>query len=97
MKPAPPASATQKSMSFSPVGRWSAGASLSRVIARARMTTESASIMNWVKDRSGAPKSMKSSATAKPCMPSETIAVSRSRATMTARRPTTAISMTPSS
>ena len=38
MKPAPPATATARSTSFSPVGRWSVGASRSRVIARARMT-----------------------------------------------------------
>ena len=50
----------------------------SRVITSARMTTDSVSTMNCVKERSGAPNSMNSSATAKPWMPSETIAVSRS-------------------
>jgi hypothetical protein len=41
------------------------------------MTTDSVSTMNWVNDRSGAPSSMKISATAKPWMPSDTIAVRR--------------------
>ena len=68
------------SQSLARAGRWSAGESLSRVITSARITTDSVSIMNWVKERSGAPNSMKSSATAKPWMPSETMAVSRSLA-----------------
>ena len=68
------------SKTFCPAGRRSDGDSLSRVITSARMTTESVSTMNWVKERSGAPNSMNSSATAKPWMPSETIAVSRSLA-----------------
>ena len=67
-------------------GRRSAGDSLSRVITSARMTTDSVSTMNWVKDRSGAPSSRKSSATAKPWMPSETIAVSRLLARAAPRR-----------
>ena len=71
--------------------RRSAGDSFSRVMTSVRMTTESVSTMNWVKARSGAPNERKIRASAKPWMPSETMAVSRSRAAMTAASPTTAM------
>ena len=58
------------------------------------MTTDKVSTMNWVKERSGAPINMKSTATEKPWMPRLTIAVSRSLAQTTAPRPMTARAMT---
>ncbi|MCY1306564.1 hypothetical protein D9M70_564290 [compost metagenome] len=54
-KPKPQASAMAKSGTFWASGRWSDGESLRRVITSARTTTDSVSIMNWVKARSGAP------------------------------------------